>query len=746
MVTLSSIPGRRSTSSTPWIRRSFSPWAVCTVAALASLLGSLASGPCWPQETAVADWDSFESAAAPSSSAPESLPDLSNPPSTIQNQDDIHDILKLDVEQLTQLDVIAPSFQTEVTTVTRQESNVGRSPAAVYVITSEMIRRSGARTLPDILRLVPGFHVARMDANKWAISCRGFTDRFADKLLVQIDGRTVYTPLFSGVYWDVQDLLLEDIERIEVIRGPGASVWGANAVNGVVNIITKNSSHTQGTFFQAGAGTEEKGFAEARYGSKLNDQTTFRVYGKWFERDGGYLPPTSPFSQNEPDDWRQARTGFRIDHTPTQEDLLTLQGDYYNGYSGEGVRLPGSFPPDFRVTLRDDVHVEGGNILGRWSRHVDEDSNWTIQMYYDRTERHSTGYLFAEDRDIFDLDFQHNFRLADRHALTWGFGYRYTEDFVNPQPWYLGFNPTKRADDLFSYFIQDEMEVIEERLFFLVGSKFEHNDYSGFEYQPTGRVVWQPNPRTAFWGAISRAVRSPSRADSDLELVLLYDILPGPLPQFAVVQGNPHFKSESLLSYEIGLRRQPVKTFYWDLSVFYNDYDDLRGYLPLTPMAGTTPGGWPAVIVPVTWTNGVRAQTYGFEWSGSWELSETWSVRGGYSFIRLNIEPAPNVIPAAEEGGTPRNIYFIWLMGQPWQKWQTDVILRYVDNVDSPNVPRYLVGDIRLARQLSKCAEVYVVGRNLFDGAHREWSRQDSLAIVGTEVQSEIYGGFTLRY
>jgi iron complex outermembrane receptor protein len=726
--------------------RPFSPWTAWTIAALAGLFGSLTPGPSCPQAIAVAGGNSSEMAAPPSAITSDGSPNLGDPPSVIQNQEDVHDIFKLDVEQLTQIDVVAPSFQMEVTTVTRQESNVGRSPAAVYVITSEMIRQSGARTLPDILRLVPGFHVARMDANKWAISCRGFTDRFADKLLVQIDGRTVYTPLFSGVYWDVQDLLLEDIERIEVIRGPGASVWGANAVNGVVNIITKNSQKTQGSFFQAGAGTEEKGFAEARYGGKLNEHTTFRIYGKWFERDGGYLPPTHSLSRNEPDDWRQARTGFRVDHIPTQDDLLTLQGDYYNGYSGEGIRLPGSFPPDFRTTLRNDAHVEGGNLLWRWSRQVDEDSNWSIQIYYDRTERHNIRYLYAEDRDIFDIDFQHSFLLGDRHTLTWGFGYRYTEDFVNSQPWYLAFNPAKRADDLFSYFIQDEIEVIDERLFFLVGSKFEHNDYSGFEYQPTGRVVWQPNPRTAVWGAVSRAVRSPSRADSDLELTLLYDILPGPLPEFALVRGNPDFESETLLSYEIGLRRQPVKTIYWDLSVFYNDYDDLRGFLPLTPIAGTTPGGWPAVIVPVTWANGVRAQTYGFEWSGSWELTETWSLRGGYSFIRLNIEPAPNVIRAVEEGGTPRNIFFTWLMGRPWKQWQTDFILRYVDKVDSPNVPRYLVGDIRLARQLSNHAEVFVVGRNLFDGAHREWSRQDSLAIIGTEVQSEVYGGITLRY
>ena len=292
-----------------------SPWTACAIAALAGFLGSLLPVPSRPQMVAFADWNSSEIAAPSSSNTPENPPNLDNPLPTTQNQGD-YDIFKLDVEQLTQLDVVAPAFQTEVTTVTRQESNVGRSPAAVYVITSEMIRRSGARTIPDLLRLVPGFHVARMDANKWAISCRGFTDRFADKLLVQIDGRTVYTPLFSGVYWDVQDLLLEDIERIEVIRGPGASVWGANAVNGVVNIITKNSSNTQGTFFQAGAGTEEKGFVEARYGGKLNNQTTFRIYGKWFERDGGHLPPTPSFSPDEPDDWRQARTGFRIDHTP----------------------------------------------------------------------------------------------------------------------------------------------------------------------------------------------------------------------------------------------------------------------------------------------------------------------------------------------------------------------------------------------------------------------------------------------
>jgi iron complex outermembrane receptor protein len=657
------------------------------------------------------------------------------------------DILKMDVDQLAQLDVVAPDLQTVVSTVTRNESSVARSPAAVYVITGDMIRRSGARTIPDILRLVPGMHVARMDANKWAISSRGFTDRFADKLLVQIDGRTVYTPLFSGVYWDVQDLLLEDIERIEVIRGPGASVWGANAVNGVINIITKKSSETQGTFVEAGAGTEERGFAGARYGGKFSDRTSFRVYGKWFERDGGHLPlGGSSFAPDEPDDWRQARTGFRIDSTPNECDLLTLQGDYYNGYSGEGVRLPGSFPPSFRQIVRDDNHVEGGNLLARWSRTIDEDSDWSAQVYYDRTERHATGYSFFEDRDILDFDFQHRFPVGFRHSVTWGFGYRYTEDFIGNQPFYLGFDPSQRADDLFSYFVQDEIEIVPEKVHFLVGSKFEHNDYSGFEYQPTGRVVWQPNVRTAVWGAISRAVRSPSRADSDVRYTKLYSILPGPIPQFALIEGNPDFESEGVMTYEIGLRRQPTRQFYWDISVFYNNYDDVRAYFPFSPYLGTTPGGWPAIFVPVTFVNGVEAETYGFEWMGSYDLNPCWTIRGGYSFLRMNIEPAPDTLPASEEGGSPRNTYFLWLSGKPLPRWEADFIVRYVDNVPAVNADRYCVGDVRLAYQIRKYAEIFVVGRNLFDSAHREWSRADFLEITGTEVQTEVFGGLAIRH
>ena len=422
--------------------------------------------------------------------------------------DEIMDLVDEPLENLTRQNVVVPALDVQVSTVSRTESTVGRSAAAVFVVTNEMIRRSGARTIPDALRLVPGVQVARIDANKWAVTIRGFNGRYANKLLVQIDGRSVYTPLFAGVYWDVQDVVLEDVDRIEVIRGPGAAVWGANAVNGVVNIITKSARDTQGTFVEAGSGTEERSFSTVRTGGKLGQNAYYRIYGKWFERDRAGLP-----TGIADDEWRQGRTGFRIDWEPNGCDKLTFQGDAYGGTSGTANRIPDSLPPDFQSTITDDSRVSGGNALLRWSRTIDAETDWSLQFYYDRTSRKAVTTGFQEDRDTIDLDFQHRFPLAPEHSLIWGFGYRNSKDSIRSSPFYLQFYPSDRADDLFSYFVQDEITLREDLLYLTVGSKFEHNDYTAFEYQPTGRLLWTPDPRHSIWAAISRAVRTPSRAE-----------------------------------------------------------------------------------------------------------------------------------------------------------------------------------------------------------------------------------------
>lgn len=693
------------------------------------------SGPFFPAKAAPASWQ-LEASPADTGTAEGDSRSLESG----GDGGDETSILKMDIDQLARVDVIAPVMNVEVSTVLRNQSTVGRSPAAVYVIDSEMIRRSGARSIPEVLRLVPGLHVARINSNTWSITSRGFASRFSNKLLVQIDGRTVYTPLFSGVYWDAQDVLLEDVERIEVIRGPGASVWGANAVNGIINIITKKSSETQGAFVEGGAGTEERGFASARYGGTLGKDATYRIYGKWLDRDAGYAP-----DPREADDWRQGRTGFRVDWTPSDPDLVTFQGDYFDGHSGAFYRFDDPFPPLFYRYAIEDFHVSGGNLLTRWTRTLDEDNQYSVQFYYDRLERHSTATAFAEDRDTLDFDFQHSFRPLERHRITWGFGYRYIEDFLTPASFYLQFDPAKRADDLFSYFVQDEITLVEDRWHFIAGCKFEHNDYTGFEYQPTGRLLWTPSERYTIWGAVSRAVRTPSRAEADLDdYPVLLGIYPGPLPSFALVSGDPEIESEKMMAYEIGIRGQPRQEVFWDFTVFFNDYDDIAAWRAGSPALGVLPGGWPAVLTPAWFARGADAQTYGFEIAADYQFAADWKLRGGYSFLRIDVTDRPGFENAVSDWPDPKNQFFLWLSGKPRERWDLDVIGRYVDNAHYAH--RYFVMDVRLAWRPRKHCELFVAGRNLLDGEHAEGDSLDFIGLTRTEVQSEVYGGAAWRF
>ena len=428
-------------------------------------------------------------------------------------EDDFDSLLKLaeqDVSKLTEVKVShaapAGSLNTEVSTVSRSPSTVGKSPAAVFVITNEMIRRSGAASIPEVLRMAPGVNVAKINSNEWAVTIRGFNSQYANKLLVQIDGRSVYTPFFNGTIWAAHDVLLEDVERIEVVRGPGGTIWGANAVNGIINIITKSACETQGVYAQAGAGSVERGFVNGRYGGQIGADIDYRVYGKWFERGTGIPPFGEPF-----DDWRAGRGGFRLDWDPgrTGMDRFTLQGDSYNTAAGlRELTALGTFP--FNALVDSDRIFSGSNILGRWTHTIDEEREWQIQTYYDYSKIDDFERSGLVDRrDTIDVDFQYRLPWGERQKLVWGAGYRSYSDHDTFAGLFAGSAPDHQIIRLFSYFLQDEISLVPDRWSVTVGCKFLHNTYTDFEYQPSARLLYTPDERNSLWASVSRAVRIP---------------------------------------------------------------------------------------------------------------------------------------------------------------------------------------------------------------------------------------------
>ena len=595
------------------------------------------------------------------------------------------------------------------------------------MISNEMIRRSGARNIPDLLRTAPGVQVARIDANKWAISIRGSNGRFANKLLVQIDGRTVYNPLFAGTFWDAQDVLLEDVSRIEIVRGPGATVWGENAVNGVINIITKRAQDSQGLYASGGAGSEEQGFVNLRYGGQITPDLYYRVYGKYFDRERAFLP-----AGQATDGWHSTRTGFRTDWTPTQNDTVTVQGDYFQGSIGE-LSLRSVGPPLFSQVRPTRGTIEGGNVLLRWAREIDDQTNWSVQAYYDQVSRSASYYDVF--RETFDLDFQHRFQPFEFHSLIWGGRYRNNHDVTNNIPLGLGFVPSERADDLFSYFVQDEVTLLED-LWLTLGSKFSHNDYTGFEYQPTARLLWAVDDRHSVWGSVSRAIRSPSRAADDLQLNS--SGLPGlPFGVTGLLQGNRRVVSEELLAFEFGVRGQPEDWLSWDLATYYHDYENLIGLQAGAPFLDPSV---PGIVAPFSFAQAEDAHAYGAELSVSLLMSSVWRVHANYSLLRM--ESATNPLT---EGSSPRNQLYVQTSWDLTPTLELDVAWRYTDELSAQLVPAYNAMDIRLAWTPCDNFEWAVVGRNLLDQQRFEFGSDPFLGTIATEVEREVYTMVTIR-
>ncbi|OGP69341.1 MAG: TonB-dependent receptor [Deltaproteobacteria bacterium RBG_13_47_9] len=645
---------------------------------------------------------------------------------------------------LTEL-AIEDLMKIEITSVSKKQQKVFDAAAAIFVITQEDIRRSGVTSIPEALRMAPGVEVAHISANQWAISIRGFNNLFANKLLVLIDGRSVYSPLYSGVFWDIQDTLLEDIERIEVIRGPGATLWGANAVNGVINIITKQAKDTQGGLVSFGGGTEERGFGEVRYGGKIGEGTYYRAYAKYFDRD--HFSDT--FGQATHDGWNALRGGFRVDSQLSLQDSITAQGDIYKTDSGLTSSFALLYPP-FTQSLNEEIRSVGGNILGRWRHTFSNSSDMILQMYYDWTEHQELAH--GERRDTFDLDFQHKFPLVEWQEVVWGLGYRLVEDDIR-NSFSVAFTPDHRTDHLFSGFVQDDLSLIKDRLRVTLGSKFEHNSYTGFEIQPNVRMLWTPGSRHSIWGAVSRAVRTPARADDDVRYnisALPPDTVTNPssLPVLISAFGNHYVESEKLIAYELGYRVQATSRITMDIATFYNDYTHLRSSETGMPRLETSPGPL-HLLVPITLGNGLKATTYGLEMAIDWRALNWWRLQASYTYLKVRVPSASVMSSTFVEFGDerdPRHQIGLWSWMDLRRDLELNLSFRFVDKLPDLQVKSYVNLDAQLVWKPHKNLELSIVGQNLLDHSHAEFRTESFLPAPAIEVERGVYGRMTWRF
>ncbi len=637
-------------------------------------------------------------------------------------------------------------LEAEVTSVSKKPEKLVDASAAVFVITADDIRRAGARTIPEALRMAPGIQVAQIDASKWAITSRGFNDTFSNKLLVLVDGRSVYTPLFSGVFWDVQDTMTEDIERIEVIRGPGAALWGANAVNGVINIITKSAQETQGALVTAATGSHESCNAAVRYGHQLGADGAWRIYAKGFERG----PYENAAGSDANDQWDTLRSGFRMDLDVNARDSLTVEGDIYKGSEDQTVSLPDTLTALSEGPRSYSADFFGTDLLARWSRANGDTSDFMLQLYYDRTERDQV--VLKEIRDTVDLDFQHRFQLTHRQEIVWGLGYHLTQDDTQAGRG-VSMIPESRSDQLYSAFMQDEITLRPDKWWLTFGSKFEHNDYTGFEIQPSLRLRWKPRPQQTGWAAVSRAVRTPSRSDHDMRSNSDVDTVAIPFPPgTAIVQtaffGDDEFRSEELMAYELGYRWQPESNLSFDLAAFYNHYNRLRTTEPNTAAAYFENDPLPPhVVIPVLIDNKMQGETYGFELVTVWQPLAFWKLTAIYSWLQMDLRSdadSGDSWSAEMDGYSPVNQIQLRSCLDLAGGWSLDTELYYVDELRNMQIPAYTRLDLRLGWQPSAAWEFSLNFENLLDDCHAEFGER--FDIMPSQIPRQVYGQITYRY
>jgi iron complex outermembrane receptor protein len=571
-------------------------------------------------------------------------------------------------------------LQVEVSLPLREPAPARTAPVAVTVMTGEDVRRSGAATLPEALRYAPGLFVGRYSASSWVVTARGFAGTTANKLLVMRDGRTVYSPLFSGVFWEVQDAVLEDLARIEITRGPGASLWGSNAVNGIINVVSRPAAETQGLHLSAGGGGGERVFGALRFGA-MAGATAFRVFGKFADRDESVLP-----SGDDAGDWhRVGHVGFRIDRG-APDNSLTVQGEAASARGG--------------LAGRDPARTTDAHVLARWTRRRAGAGEWQVQGYYDRSLRNVPGQI-DESRHTGEIDLQHRVRLGSRHRLTWGGLYRVSGDDTTPA--LIELVPPARTTTLASGFVQDEISLSSAWTVTL-GTRLERNAYTGVEWQPSLRARWSRETQTV-WGAVSRAVRLPTRLETDVRIVQ---------NGIVVIAGHPDLESETVLAYEAGYRVQPRPFLDVDVAAFVNDYGRLR-----TRNLPTSAGE------PVVLGNDLRDLSRGVELSVRIQPVAAARATVSYAFLTHDLELTPGVLDLGggrADVADPRHMVQVHGRFDLPRAVELDAYWRHVGELPDPGAPRWSDLTLRAGWRPHTQLQLSLIGRDLLHDTHREFA------------------------
>jgi len=618
-------------------------------------------------------------------------------------------------------------MQIEVSSVSRKSQTLSNTAAAAFIITQEDIRHSGATSIPEALRHVPGLEVAQSSAHTWEITARGFNSEYANKLLVLIDGRAVYTPIFAGVFWELQDTLMEDIERIEIIRGPGAAMWGSNAVNGVINVITKKTKDTRGDLVAAGAGNQEKGFVQFRHGASFDDNSdSYRVYGKAFSR----ADTSNADGKKQDDAWRSGQIGFRMDRIVAGGDRLSLHGDAYSMKTGTPLTSNAVLVPPYTSYTPNDAPVQGGNLMARWDSTLSNGSEMSLQGYYDRVK--FKALFVGEDTETYDLDFQHRLHPNASNDLMWGANYRHIHNAATNTP-DMSYSPSSFGYQNTSVFVQDDIALVADRLRLTLGAKEEDSYFGGMQFQPNARLMWTPDNANSVWLAASKASRTPDLNETKSAAIALSVAPPStpqnptPFPMQFVIAGNPNLQAEKVTAFEAGYRTQWSPRLSSDIAMFYNKYQNLIqavfvGGVP-SPVFVPASGSIPAhLVVPVTFGNATTTtQTRGLEISADWRALDWMRLEGAYTYIKMDTPPEDVLNPDAA-GVIPRNQESLRCLMDLSENTELNLAVRHVGALAATTqaVPAYTAVDANVAYTPHKGLEFSLVGQNLF-GSHVEY-------------------------